>query len=290
MRLTPFRLHRPETIEEASELLRELAPTAVPYCGVTELLLVAKLGLTDFTDLVDIKAIEELSGIEADGELRIGATTTHRQIKRSQVVRERWPSLAAMERGVGNLRVRNVGTIGGNLCFADPHSDPATYLIAAGGSVSARRAGGEARRIPIEEFTPGPYENAPALAELLIAVYLTQPTPGSALVHRKLSCTERPAITVAAAVTVRDGRLADACLAIGSVGMTANRMTAAERALVDLDALEPSGDQLAASAEAAASAAEPVADASGSVEYKRQLVRVLTVRCVREALTQAAAA
>src|SRR5581483_9225010 len=109
-------------------------------------------------------------------ELRIGATTSHREIERSPLVASGWPSLAAMERAVGNLRVRNVGTIGGNLCFADPHSDPATYLIAAGGAVSARRGGGPARRIPLEQFVRGPYETALEPGELLTAVHVPAPT------------------------------------------------------------------------------------------------------------------
>jgi carbon-monoxide dehydrogenase medium subunit len=288
VRLTPFRLHRPTTVEAASELLDELGPDALLYCGGTELLLVAKLGLTDFTDLVDVKSIDELTGIDASGELRIGASTTHRQLERSALVREHWPSLAAMERGVGNLRVRNVGTIGGNLCFADPHSDPATYLIAAGGSVSMRRGGAPRRRGAVEEFGRGPYETALQEGELLVAVHVPAPAPGSALAHRKMSFHERPAITVAANVTVADGRVLEARLAVGSVGVTPKRARAAEQALVGTDALAPSAERLAACGEAAAQEAEPVADSNGSVVYKRQLVRVLTGRCVGEALAAAA--
>jgi carbon-monoxide dehydrogenase medium subunit len=290
MRLTPFRLHRPRTVEEATDLLAELGPDAVPYCGGTELLLVAKLGLTDFTDLVDVKSIGELAGIDQDGELRIGAITTHRQIERSPVVRARWPSLAAMERGVGNLRVRNVGTIGGNLCFADPHSDPATYLIAAGGSVSMRRGGGAARRIAVEALARGPYQTALEDGELLLAVHLPAPAPGSAIVHRKLSFHERPAITVAANLTVRDGAVVDALVAVGSVGVTPMRAREAERVLAGLDALAPNPGQLEACVEAAAREAQPVTDANGSVDYKRQLVRVLTGRCVHDALVEAVSA
>ena len=109
MRLSPFRLHRPTSLEHACELLRELGEDAQPYCGGTELLLVSKLGLTDFTDLVDLKGVPELVGIESDDGLRIGAATTHREIERSSVVREGWPALAAMERQVANIRVRNTG-------------------------------------------------------------------------------------------------------------------------------------------------------------------------------------
>jgi aerobic carbon-monoxide dehydrogenase medium subunit len=287
VRLSPFRLHRPRTVEEATQLLSELGPDALPYCGGTELLLVAKLGLTAFTDLVDLKGIGELSGIEANGELRIGAAMTHRDIERSTLIRERWPSLAAMERNVANIRVRNVGTIGGNLCFADPHSDPATYLAAAGGSVTARRGGDPPRRIPIEEFTRGPYQTALAPGELLIAVHVPALPVGSVLVHRKMSFRERPAITLAANVTVRDGKVTQARLAVGSIGLAPQRLTRVEEALRGFDAADASGRGLAACAEVAAEEAEAVADSNGSVEYKRQLVRVLVERSVGEALAQA---
>ena len=285
MRLAPFRLHRPTTVDEATGLLRELGPDALPYCGGTELLLVAKLGLTDFTDLVDLKAIQELSGIEANGELGIGATTTHREIERSPLVRERWPSLALMERQVGNIRVRSVGTIGGNLCFADPHSDPATYLIAAGGSLITRSLSGT-RHIPVEEFTRGPYETALAPAELLVSIHLPPLPTNSALVHRKMAFHERPAITVATNITVRDGLVSQARVAVGSVGVAAQRLVETEQSLLGLDAISPDAVALSPCAQTAAKESEPVEDANGSVEYKRQLVRVLITRCVRATLVE----
>jgi aerobic carbon-monoxide dehydrogenase medium subunit len=288
VRLRPFRLHRPHTVEGATELLDELGSQAQLYCGGTELLLVAKLGLTDFTELVDVKAINELGGIEADGELRVGATTTHRLIEHSPIVAEQWPSLASMERSVGNVRVRNVGTIGGNLCFADPHSDPATFLIAAGATVSARRGHQPARRIPAEEFVRGPYRTALEPGELLVAVHVPAPAPGSALVHRKLSFRERPALTVAVNATVHDGLVIEARVAVGSVGPRPVRLANAEGALVGVEAPATAG-AVEPCAEAAAGDVEPVADAGGSTEYKRQLVRVLTRRCAEQAVREAAA-
>ena len=288
MRLAPFRLHRPESVEEATAIFDELGPDALAYCGGTELLLIAKLGLTDFSDLVDVKPIAELAGIERDGEdLRIGATVTHRALERSALVRERWPSLAEMEREVANLRVRNVGTIGGNLCFADPHSDPATWLLAAGGEVSVRRGGAPARRLAIEDFVRGPYETALEEGELLLAVHVPAPAPASAIVHRKMSFQERPAITVAVRVELENDRVRAARIAIGSVGVRPIRPPDAEAALHGVDALAPDEDAIARSADAAASECEPVEDANGSVEYKRQLVRVLSARCVRRALSEA---
>jgi carbon-monoxide dehydrogenase medium subunit len=289
--LPPFTVHRAGSVEEATDLLERLGDDAVVYCGGTELLLVYKFGFADYRDLVDVKGIEELHGIAAEpGELRIGAAVTHREIERSPIVEEHVPAFALMERHVGNLRVRNQGTIGGNLCFADPHSDPATFLIAAGGAVSVRRGGAEARRVPMEDFVRGPFETAIEPGELLVAVHVPRPAPGSAIVHRKMSFHERPAITVAASVRVADGRVVQARLGVGSVGVAPVRVVAAEELLGGVSADAPAAAAIAAAGDAAVEASRPVADSNGSVEYKAQLVRVLTGRCIREAVASASVA
>ena len=99
-----------------------------------------------------------------------GAAVTHRELERSAVVHERLPALAKMERSVANLRVREVGTLGGNLCFSDPHSDPATFLLAVDAEVECRRGEGAARRLPIGDFVVGPYQTSLEHGELLTAV------------------------------------------------------------------------------------------------------------------------
>jgi aerobic carbon-monoxide dehydrogenase medium subunit len=288
--LPPFELHRPSSVEEAGGLLEQLGDDAVIYSGGTELLLVMKLGFADYPHLVDVKRIAELRTLEvSDGVLEVGAAVTHREVERSPMVRERWPALASMERGVGNLRVRSMGTIGGNLCFADPHSDPATFLLAAGGSLVCRRAGGSSRELPVEDFVQGPYQTALEPGELLTSVRVPAPPAGAGIAHEKMSLHERPAATVTCLVRVDDGQVSAARLAVGSVGNRPQRALDAEAALVGAPA-DALGGRESAAAEAAAAAADPVEDANGSIEYKRQLVRVLVERCVRSAVEQARAA
>lgn len=288
--LPPFELHRPGSVAEASRLLDELGDDAVVYSGGTELLLVMKLGFADYPHLIDVKRIAELRRLDAeDGVLELGAAVTHREIERSPVVRERWGALAAMERGVGNLRVRSMGTIGGNLCFADPHSDPATFLLATGASVVCRHGDGPPRELPVEAFVEGPYQTSLQPGELLTAVRLPALDGGSAIAHDKMSLHERPAVTVTCVARVEDGEVTTARVAVGSVGGRPLRALDAEAALVGAPAGSPDAAATTA-AEAAADAAEPVEDANGSVEYKRQLVRVLVRRCARSAVTQAGAA
>src|SRR5436309_476856 len=138
-------------------------------------------------NLVDIKGIEELRGVRADnGTLVIGATATHREIERAPEVLEKLPALARMEQRVANLRVRNVGTLGGNLCFSDPHSDPATFLLAVGAEVEYAGT-----RAPLGDFLVGPYETALAHGQLLHSVRIPIPAEGTRVAHRKLAFHER---------------------------------------------------------------------------------------------------
>jgi carbon-monoxide dehydrogenase medium subunit len=277
--LPPFDLHRPRSAAEARELLKRHGEDAAVICGGTELLLLMKLGFSSYGHLVDIKGIDELGGIRAEnGTLVIGSTVTHCEIERSPLVLERLPALAAMERGVANIRVRNVGTLGGNLCFSDPHSDPATFLLALDAEVEL-----DGGRMPLSEFLIGPYETALEHGQLLHSVRIPVPPAGTGIAHRKLSFHERPAATVACAVRVVEGTVIEARIAVGSVGARPVRASEAEALLAG----KPAGDggTLAEAAALAAAASEAVEDANGSAEYKTELVRVLVERCYTDATT-----
>jgi aerobic carbon-monoxide dehydrogenase medium subunit len=280
--LPPFELHRAGSVEEAAELLERYGEDAAVVCGGTELLLLLKLGFAAYGHLVDIKRIDELGAIRADdGTLVIGSTVTHRELERAPLVLERLPALAAMERRVANIRVRNVGTLGGNLCFSDPHSDPATFLLALDAEVEYGAAS-EARRVRLSQFLVGPYETALAQGQLLTAVHVPLPAAGSSIVHRKLAFHERPAATVTCLARVAQGSFDDVRIAVGSVGARPVRATEAEAALEGKAAADASALETAATL--AAEAAQAVADANGSVEYKQNLVRVLVERCLRDAV------
>jgi aerobic carbon-monoxide dehydrogenase medium subunit len=278
MTLPPFDLHYPASEDEARELLSRHGDDSAVICGGTELLLLLKLGFAAFGHLVAISGIPTLRGVRTEnGSLVIGAASTHRDIESSPLVLERLPALAAMERRVANMRVRNVGTLGGNLCFSDPHSDPATFLLAL--DAEAEWAD---RRAPLHEFLVGPYQTALAPGELLRAVRIPLPTPDTRIVHHKLAFHERPAATVTIAISVQEHTITDARIAVGSVGPRAVRAeTAAARlsgvATGDGTAIDEAGER-------AAEASQAMDDANGSADYKRELVRVLVTRCLREAV------
>ena len=285
MTLPPFDLHRPRALEEATELADRYGEDAAFYCGGTELLLLLKLGYASFGHLIDLKGVEELAGVRAeDGCLVVGAAVTHRELERSELVRERLPALAEMERRVANIRVREVGTLGGNLCFSDPHSDPATFLLALDAEVEYRRGGEAARRAPISDFVVGPYQTILDEGEVLTSVRIPELPPGAAVAHSKLAFHERPTATVACLALVVDGEVAEARVAVGSVGARPVRAGAAEQMLTGAPAQEIGNGLLAEAGERAAEAAAPVDDASGSAEYKAQLVRVLVERTFRKAV------
>ena len=276
MTLPPFELHRAGSVDEARELLTRYGEDAAVICGGTELLLLMKLGFTAYGHLVDIKGVDELGGIRAEnGTLVIGATVTHREIERSPLVLEQIPALAQMERTVANIRVRNVGTLGGNLCFSDPHSDPATFLLALDATVEY-----DSRRVPVSEFLVGPYETALKHGQLLRAVRIPVPEPGTRVVHRKLAFHERPAVTAACLMRIEEGTVVQAHIAVGSVSPRPLRAAPAEETIVGKSPADT--DALAEAAVQAAQTSGAVEDANGSVEYKTELVRVLVERCLRD--------
>ncbi|CAN5463265.1 xanthine dehydrogenase family protein subunit M [soil metagenome] len=281
--LAPFEIHRATSVAEASALIEELGEEAVLYSGGTELLLLMKLGFASYAHLVDVKPIPELHDLEVrDGWLRIGAAVTHRRLERAPEVRAGWQDLAEMERHVANLRVRSTGSLGGNLAFADPHSDPATFLLAADARVVVGRAE-ERRTLRLDQFVLGPYATALAPGELLCAIEVPVPVQGSAMAHLRFAVHERPAATVSAWVRVVDGAIRDARVSVGSVGIVPVVVPDAAEALSGrpVDALEAT--TLAALGQEGAAAAEPVSDSNGSEDYKRALVSVLIQRAIREA-------
>ena len=290
--LLPFELHTPESLTSASSLLKERGEDATVYAGGTELLLVMKAGFVHRRDLVDIKPLPGLRGIRHDPETRalvIGATTTHRDIERSPLVIQHLPVVAAMASRVANVRVRNQGTIGGNLCFAEPHSDPATLFIALDATV-VLSDGASHRVLALADFIVDAYATAIGKGELLTEVRLPLLLGGAAAAYKKFGVHERPTVGVAAVVVPGgDGAVADVRIVVGSVGAKPTRVTAAEDVLkgATADRIDTRVDEAGA---AAAAAVDPVDDLHGAVDYKRHLVSVFVRRALHEALASARAA
>jgi aerobic carbon-monoxide dehydrogenase medium subunit len=250
-------------------------------------LLLLKEGLLRVEHVVDVKGIAGLDAVaREDGRLVIGATTTHRALERSPLVRDHCPMLSGVARHVANVRVRNVGTVGGNLAFADPHSDLATVCLALDATVRVASARGE-RRLALADFVHGAYETARAPDEILTAIDVRWWAADTPMVYLKFGIHERPTLGVALVLALDAARegVVDARLAVGCVGPRPVRLAPLEqrcrgRSLADLEG---------AAAEIAAAAPrelDVIADMHGSAEYKQDMVRVFVRRALAIAVAR----
>jgi aerobic carbon-monoxide dehydrogenase medium subunit len=282
MPLRKFTIHQPKTIAEASEMLTEFGEKGRLYAGGTELLLAMKHDLLRYEHLVDVKTIPDLNKIEMkNGSLMIGGTATHRAIERSPIVRANLPVFTEMETNVANVRVRASGTLGGNLCFAEPHSDPATLLLALGATAHVRGKAGT-RSLTIDKLITGAYETALAGDELLIGVEIPIPAKTQRAAYLKFQLKERPTLGLALVLDVDGDNVKKTTAVVGSVSALPTRSDQCDGLLVG--AKSQIEKQLGDAAEALAKAADPVDDLEGSAEYKRHLVGVFLRRVFVKAL------
>lgn len=285
--LAPIEIHAPRTVSDASALLRQYGDDAAVYAGGTELLIVMKERLTPVNRLIDIKQIEGLREIAVDdeGTLTIGALATHREIARNPLVQEHSPYFAALEGIIANTRVRAAGTIGGNLCFAEPHSDPATLLAAVEATVTLESSDGS-REVPVEEFFLGLLETDRRPDEIMTSVTLLKLWETTGVSYQRFKTHERPVATVAAAVSVSNGRIDDSRIFVGSVGPKPQRMRSAEDAI---RGQEPGVELFQQAALLAKDEADIDEEGFESAEYKRHLVAVYVQKALQDASDKAKA-
>jgi carbon-monoxide dehydrogenase medium subunit len=264
-------------------MLGELGDKAHLYAGGTELLLAMKHDLLRYEHLIDVKTISDLNKIELkNGSLMIGSTVTHRAIERSPVVKGNLPVLAQMETNVANVRVRASGTLGGNLCFAEPHSDPATLLLALGARAHVQGKAGS-KTVGIDKLITGAYETSLAADELLASVEIPLPAKFQRAAYVKFQLHERPTLGLALVLDVDGDKITTARAVVGSVSAIPTQSDKANALLVGSKAQVEK--QLPDAAEALAQAADPVDDLEGSAEYKRHLIGVFLKRVFAHALS-----
>ena len=285
-----FALARPRSLTEAFDAFDAAGGDAAWLAGGTELLQVMKMGLAQFGTLVDIKAIDDLRGVERtdDGAVRIGALTTHRELERSSLVADELPGLAALEARVANVRVRNTGTIGGNLAFAEPHSDPATFFLACDATVRLVSPRGR-REMGVGEFVQGPLFTAREPDELLVEVSVPARRPATGRAYDKIAFFERPAASVAVRLSVIDGGIGEATVAVGSLTEVPTLVPDAANAFRGVEARP---EALAGPVQTTADAfggLDVIADLNGSADYKRHLAGILLGRAAQSALQEAIA-
>jgi aerobic carbon-monoxide dehydrogenase medium subunit len=281
--LRRFRLEEPESVAEASELLGRFGESAKVYAGGTELLLAMKEGLVQYERLINVKTIKGLSEVAAaDGLIKIGALCTHHELEKSPLLRERLPALHKLEQNVANVRVRQSGSLGGNLCFAEPHADPGTLLMALGATMSAEKSSGQ-REIAAEDFFVDAYETALEADEVLTEIRIPAPNEHSRSAYLKFGYLERPSVGVAIAFRLNGG-LSDVKVAVGCAGPAPRRVPEAE-ALLGGKSREEAERSLGEAGAIAGRASQAITDLHGSQDYKEHIVGVLLKRAFYSALS-----
>jgi carbon-monoxide dehydrogenase medium subunit len=246
-----------------------------------------KEGLVQYERLVNVKKLKGLNEVKLDnGTLRIGALCTHHELESSPVLQTHLPALVKLEQNVANVRVRQVGTFGGNLCFAEPHADPGTLLLALEATLVAEKSSSR-REITAENFFVDAYETSLEADEVLTEIWVPLPAAKSGIGYLKFGYLERPSVGVAVALTLNGGgnSVGDIRIAVGCAGPAPKRVKEAE-AVLKGKSTDEAAENLAQAGEIAGRAAQAISDLHGSQEYKEHIVGVLLKRAFQSALSQ----
>ncbi len=282
--MRPFEYVEPANLTEACRLIADYGDRAKLIAGGQSLLPILKQRLIAPSYLISIKNLHELDYIRENGsDIEIGALTTHHSIETSPLIKEKFPMLADMEGSLGSIQIRNWGTIGGNLCHADPATDPGPALVALNARVKAASVRGK-REIPMESFFVSYLETALQQDEILTAISIPYPPAhtGSSYVKESVRFGERAIASVAVSITMNGKKSKEARIVLGATGNTPVRAAAAEK-IYNIG--RNSGTEEAAGA--AAEEAEPRSDMEGTREYKKQIIRVITEKALSQAAMRA---
>jgi CO/xanthine dehydrogenase FAD-binding subunit len=271
----------PASLAEALEMLATW-PDAVPLAGGTDLMVAINFGRDRPARIVPIAGLPELGGLARDGQVRCGAGVTYTRLLAELGASE--PALAQAARTVGSPQIRNAGTLGGNLGTCSPAGDTLPVLAALEATIVLRSQAGE-RRLRLQDFMRGPKQPDLRPGELVVAAEWRPAGPAQAFL--KAGTRNAMVIAVASLAIVIDRAARRVGLALGSVGPTIIRPTAAERfaeALLDEAGWERpnrmAGSALSHFGELAASAAAPIDDVRGTAAYRRHIVSVMAGRAL----------
>ena len=291
MLLPKFKYLKPETLKEACSVLSELNGKARVIAGGTDLMINMKQKAARPAYLVDISYLPGLNTIEynQDDALKIGALCTHTDIESSSVIREKFNILAQACGSIGSIQIRNLGTIGGNLCNASPSADSVPALLGLDAKVKIFGTAGE-NEVELAKFFTGPGATVLKPDEILTGIDICATTPHSFACYLKLSPRRAMDLAVVGVGIVlwlsADGSTCtDIRIALGAVAPVPIRAFKAE-ALIRGQKLDNAVIEETASV--AAEETKPITDLRGSVEYRKEMVKVLTGRGIRQGIAQTA--
>ena len=289
MLLPKFEYHEPATLEDACRLMADLGPGAKALAGGTDLMVNMKRKLVSPEHVVCLSKIAELKVLDAsEGRFRIGGGLTAAELADSGEVRKNLGALAAGASLLGSPLIRNLATLAGNIVSARPAADLPPSLMAYGAEAVIRNKGGE-RSLPLEDFFLGPGRTVIRPDEVLSAVVVGNPPPGSGAAYVKLGVRKALEISLvnAAAFISLDGAagvIRNARIVLGAVAPTPVRAPSGEETLLGE---KPSGELFARAGAAAVRDARPIDDSRGSAEYRRDMIEVLTRRALNMAWKRA---
>ena len=272
------------TVEDA---VAAIAAGARPVAGGTDLVVGARAGKSAMpASVVAIHRVAELRGVESldDGGLRLGALARHAEIAASDAVRDRFSALSDACAIVGSHATRAQGTIGGNLMNASPAMETGGPLVCFGASATLRSSSGT-RWVAIEDLWAGPGETTAHPDELLVSIDVPSPADGTGSAYLRLEYRRQMEIAVVGAtavVTVADGVVTAARVAMTALSATIRRVPEAEAALVGSDG---GAEAVEAAGAAVAAAATPISDVRGSAKYRRAMAAVIAGRAIETALS-----
>jgi len=279
-------LLQPASLDEAVAYLATHAGETKILSGGTALVIMLKNRLISPLSLLSVGHLNELRGIrhEPGLGLRIGALATIREVEMSALVREKNPTLAQTFGKVGNVRVRNAATVGGNLSEADYASDPPCLLVAMRARVKANSVGGE-REIPVTQLFKGFYETALGADEILSELIVPDPAPGSRSSYLKYisrSSEDRPCVGMAVVIeNESDGSCKDLRLVAGAVSEIPQEIESAETMARGKRLTDSLIEEIAG---AYAAGIEPLSDLRGSSWYRKQIIHVMARRAIKQAM------
>lgn len=296
---------KPKTLDEALSFLEQYGKKAVLIAGGTDVMVKIRQRAISPDVLISLRGVQGLDRIQHDGDLRIGAMVTHRTIEKSQLIRKEFSALADAVDVLGSIQIRNVGTIGGNICTAAPSADTAPPLLVLGTEVKVKSFGGE-RAIPIKEFFTGPGETVLKEGEIVTELVIPRPLPYTASAyckHRRRLALDLPIIGVSTLLSLDKDRIScshmlgtstpissilhameqdnlvckEVRIALGVAAPTPMRAVKAETLLRGQKIRNELVDQMA---EAAAQEAQPRDSFRAEAWYRRDMIRVFVKRMV----------
>lgn len=281
-----FEYHRASSVPDALALLGRYGDDAKVLAGGHSLLPLMKLRFVTPGHVIDIGRIAALNVItESGGSVAIGAMARHADVASSAVIAKLLPALSDAAAGIGDVQVRNRGTIGGSVAHADPGADLPAVMLALGAQIVATGKSGE-RTIAADAFFTEALTTSLGAGELVTQIRIPVPGAGSGSAYAKHAdaASGYAVVGVAALVTVGGGKVTTASVAITGLTSKPTRLKAVESALVGQAA---SADSARAAAQAAGKGLDLYDDARGSVAYKSNLAAVYAARALTSALARA---